>query len=323
MTTAGKEKILKDMVDTARAHDIGIEDISDAFARYEASEPPAPDDGKTTILTRALAYLGGTFVFAGLGVFIAMNWESMNFAAQVIITLGSGLAAYIMALIAAKDERYEKAAAPLFLIAAVLQPIGILVIFAEFYKGNEWELVSMVISGAMAAQQILALKITQRTTLVFTALVFAVVFMLTLFSYVGIDYDITALAMGGTLLSLSVGLDKTRHKGITPFWYLVGSMSLLYGVFSLIERSPIEIAFLGVAAAVVYLSTVVRSRTLLFVGTLAILSYVGYFSAKHFVQSIGWPIALVMFGLLLIGLSATAFRINRKYISSSEGDRPL
>jgi hypothetical protein len=93
-------------------------------------------------------------------------------------------------------------------------------------------------------------------------------------------------------------------------------MSLLYGVFSLIERSPIEIAFLGVAAAVVYLSTVVRSRTLLFVGTLAILSYVGYFSAKHFVQSIGWPIALVMFGLLLIGLSATAFKINRKYISS-------
>lgn len=318
MTMTGKEKILKDMVDTARAHDIGIEDIRGAFSRYEASESPAPDDGKTTILTRALAYLGGTFVFAGLGVFIAMNWESMNFAAQVIITLGSGLAAFVMALIAARDERYEKAAAPLFLIAAVLQPTGILVIFAEFYKGNEWELVSMAISGAMAAQQILALIMTQRTTLVFTTLVFAVVFMLTLFSYLGVDYDITTLALGGTLLSLSVGLDQTRHKGITPFWYLVGSMSLLYGVFSLIERSPIEIAFLGVAAAVVYLSTVVRSRTLLFVGTLAILAYIGYFSARHFVQSIGWPIALVLFGLLLIGLSATAFRINKNYISNKD-----
>jgi hypothetical protein len=318
MTTAGKEKILKDMVETAREHDIGIEEISQAFAMYDASGAPVPDDGKTTILTRALAYLGGTFVFAGLGVFIAMNWESMNFPAQVVITLGSGLAAYVMALIAARDERYERAAAPLFLIAAVLQPIGILVIFAEFYKGNEWELVSMVTSGAMAVQQVLALRLTQRTTLVFTALVFAVIFMLTLFSYISIDYDVTALTLGGTLLSLAVGLDQTRHKGITPFWYLVGSMSLLYGVFSLIERSPIEIAFLGVAAAMVYLSTVVRSRTLLFVGTLAILSYVGYFSARHFVQSIGWPIALVLFGLLLIGLSASAFRINKKYISSSE-----
>jgi hypothetical protein len=265
-----------------------------------------------------LAYLGGTFVFAGLGVFIAMNWESMNFAAQVVITLGSGLAAFIMALIAAKDERYEKAAAPLFLIAAVLQPIGILVIFAEFYKGNEWELVSMATSGAMAAQQILALTMTQRTTVLFTALVFSVVFVLTLFSYLGISYEVTALALGGSLLSLSVGLDQTRHNGLTPFWYLVGSMSLLYGVFSLIERTPIEIAFLAVAAALVYLSTIVRSRTLLFVGTLAILSYIGYFSAKHFVQSIGWPIALVLFGLLLIGLSATAFRINRNYISNKD-----
>ena len=318
MTTVGKETVLKELVDTARAHDIDIEEIRDAFERHEASEAPASDDAKTSILTRALAYLGGTFVFAGLGVFIAMNWESMNFAAQVVITLGSGLAAYIMALIAAKDERYEKAAAPLFLIAAVLQPIGILVIFAEFYKGNEWELVSMVTSGAMAAQQIFALILTQRTTLLFTALVFAAIFVITLFAYLGIDYDVTALAMGASLLSLSVGLEQTRHKGITPFWYLVGSMWLLYGVFELIERTPFEIAFLGVAAAIVYLSTVVRSRTLLFVGTLAILSYIGYFSAKHFVQSIGWPIALVLFGLLLIGLSATAFRINKNYISNQD-----
>ena len=318
MTTAGKEKVLKAMVDTARTHDIGIDEINDAFARYPAPESPGLDDAKTTVLTRALAYLGGTFIFAGLGVFIAMNWESMNFAAQVVITLGSGLAAFVMALIAANDERYEKAAAPLFLIAAVLQPIGILVIFAEFYKGNEWELVGMVVSGAMAAQQILALRTTQRTTLLFTALFFAAAFILALFAYIGIGHEITSLVIGGSLLSLSVGLDNTRHRGITPFWYFVGSMSLLYGVFSLIQDSAIEIAFLAVAAALVYLSTVARSRTLLFVGTLAMLSYISYFSARHFVQSIGWPIALVLFGLLLIGLSAMAFRINRNYISGSE-----
>ena len=176
----------------------------------------------------------------------------------------------------------------------------------------------MVVSGAMAAQQILALRTTQRTTLLFTALFFAAAFILALFAYIGIGHEITSLVIGGSLLSLSVGLDNTRHRGITPFWYFVGSMSLLYGVFSLIQYSAIEIAFLAVAAAMVYLSTVVRSRTLLFVGTLAMLSYISYFSARHFVQSIGWPIALVLFGLLLIGLSAMAFRINRNYISSSE-----
>jgi hypothetical protein len=31
---------------------------------------------------------------------------------------------------------------------------------------------------------------------------------------------------------------------------------------------------------------------------------------------VGWPLALVMFGLLMIGMSALAFRIDRRYIRS-------
>ena len=64
----------------------------------------------------------------------------------------------------------------------------------------------------------------------------------------------------------------------------------------------------------VYLSTYVRSRTLLFTSTIALLSFIGYFTARHFIDSIGWPIALILLGFLMIGLSAAAFRISRKYI---------
>jgi len=311
-----KAQALQHIVDTARAHDIGIEEISAALAESPVRKSPDTDGGKNSILTRVLAYLGGTFVFAGLGVFIAMNWESMNFAARVVITLGSGVATFIMALIALNDERYEKAATPLFLIAALLQPAGLLVIFEEFYSGNKWDAVGLAVSGAMAVQQILTLVKTGRTTLLFTGIVFVVAFMLILFDMLDIDYDFTALVLGGSMLSLSVGLDQTKHKVITPFWYFIGSMWFLYAVFSLLEGSMIEILFLAVVSALVYLSTVVRSRTLLFVCTVTMLAYIGYYSAEHFVQSIGWPIALVLFGLLLIGLSAMAFKINKRYIRS-------
>lgn len=314
----GKAQALKEIVETARAHDIGIDEISAAFTATPASESPETDDEKSSILTRVLAYLGGTFVFAGLGVFIAMNWESMNFAARVVITLGSGIVAFVLALIALNDERYEKAATPLFLIAALLQPVGLLVIFEEFYSGNQWETVGLVTSGTMAVQQILTLLKTQRTTLLFAGIVFVGAFLMILFDMLDIDYDFTALVLGGSLLSLSVGLDQTKHKVITPFWYLIGSMWFLYGVFALLERSVFEILFLAVASSLVYLSTVVRSRTLLFVATVAMLSYIGYYSAEHFVQSIGWPIALVLFGLLLIGFSAMAFKINKRYIRDSK-----
>jgi uncharacterized membrane protein len=309
-----KDQVLREIVEIVRAHDIGIEEISAALAEDPAAGSSGTDDEKSSILTRVLAYLGGIFVFAGLGVFIAMNWESMNFVARVVITLGSGIAAFVMALIALNDERYEKAATPLFLIAALLQPVGLLVIFEEFYGGNKWDVAGLVTSGAMALQQILTLKKTQRTTLLFTGIVFLVAFFLILFDMLDVDYDFIALVLGGSLLSLSVGLDQTRHKVITPFWYFTGSMWFLYGVFALLERSVLEILFLAVVSALVYLSTVVRSRTLLFVSTVAMLAYIGYYSAEHFVQSIGWPIALVFFGLLLIGLSAMAFRINKRYI---------
>ena len=48
--------------------------------------------------------------------------------------------------------------------------------------------------------------------------------------------------------------------------------------------------------------------------TLAILAYTGWFTGEHFVDSIGWPLALVAFGLVLIGMSALAFRLDREYV---------
>jgi len=316
---ADKNRILEELVATARANDISLEELAAAFDEPPQAETAETRDEKSAILTRVLAYLGGIFVFAGLGVFIAMNWEDMNFAARVIITLGSGIAAFILALIAVNDERYEKAATPLFLIAALLQPTGLLVIFEEYYRGNEWETIGLIVSGVMAAQQIMTMLKTQRSTLLFTGLVFASAFLMILFEKLDIDYEVSAMVLGASLLSLSVGLNGTKHDVITPFWYLVGSGCFLFGVFDLIERTPIEVLFIAVASGLVYMSTVVRSRTLLFVSTVAMLSYIGYFSAEHFVQSIGWPIALVLFGLLLIGMSAMAFKINKKYISANPG----
>jgi hypothetical protein len=50
------------------------------------------------------------------------------------------------------------------------------------------------------------------------------------------------------------------------------------------------------------------------VATLAILAYTGYFTGQHFVDSVGWPLALIAFGLVLVGLSALAVRLDRHYV---------
>ena len=101
---------------------------------------------------------------------------------------------------------------------------------------------------------------------------------------------------------------------ITPLIYFVGAVMFLYGFFEAVEDGPVEVLFLAVAAGFVYLSVFLHSRTLLVVATLAILAYTGYFTSEHFADSIGWPVSLIGFGLVMIGLSALALRIDRDYV---------
>ena len=308
-----KQQALAEILAIAREHRLDISDIESAF-----KDPSADPKKKTSgILPRLFAYLGATFVFAGITVFIGMHWEYMNAAARIIITLGSGIAVFVMALVVLTDERYEKASTPLFLIAAALQPTGLLVTFSELSSGGDWRHAGLVTSAVMLVQQLAIFQKTKRTTLLFTSLVFAAGLISIALDLLNADNALIGLVLGLSLLCVCVALNKTMHQTITPFWYFAGSTMFLYSVFDLIERSPIEILFLAAACGMVYLSTYVRSRTLLIVSTLAILGYIGYFSHRHFLDSMGWPIALVVFGLLMIALSALAFRINKKYIQGN------
>ena len=306
-----KEQALKQIADIAREHDLTAAEI---LAQLSPSEEAS--DSKSSILTRLFGYLGGIFVLAGLAVFIEMQWESMNSIARITITLGSGVAAFVMALVAIADERWEKTATPLFLLAALLQPTGILVAIDEFSRGGDERHAFLLTSGVLLIQQTLTFLKTRRTVLLFMALIFAVCLYGTAMDLVDLAEDLIVFTLGLSVLLVIYSIDRTRHAAITPFWYFMSSAAMLSGLFSLIRDSVLEIFFLGAACGVVFLSTWVKSRGLLFVGTVAILGYVGYYTAENFSDVVGWPIALILFGLLLIGLSAAAFRINRKYIAA-------
>jgi hypothetical protein len=67
-------------------------------------------------------------------------------------------------------------------------------------------------------------------------------------------------------------------------------------------------------AVCIWLSTLLRSRTLLAVGTLALVVYVGDLSGRYFADSIGWPLVLIGMGGLLMGAGTAAVRLHRRYI---------
>ncbi len=306
-----REEALQEIVEIAARHQLQTDEIVS-----ELNKTPLPDQAErsTGILARILAYLGGVFVLAGIAIFIGMQWDQFGSAVRVLVTLGVGFALFLFALATMTDARFSKVTTPLLLIAALLQPTGIMVMLDEYSRGGDPEHGLLFMCVVMLVQQFFTFLAKQRTVLLFTSLFFGAAGFGTLGDILNIDFEIISLALGIGLTLVSFAIDKTVHRVITPFWYLAGSVFFLYGAFDVLEGSPIEIVYFGVAAGFMYLGTVVQSRTLLFASVIALMGFTGYFFRDSLANAFG----LIIMGFLLIGLSAFAMSLNRKYIQAKK-----
>ncbi len=308
-----KEDALQDIVLLAKSHNVTLDEIASALTNSQAQVVQQ----SSGILSKLFGYIGGIFVFAGIGVFISMYWADFGSAARVITTLGTGFIAFIMAMMCLTDKKYERAATPLFLMATILQPTGILVMLQEYSSGGDPRIGLIFMAIYMLIQQGATFIAKGRTVLAFSAILFGCIFFVNLFDVWDMNEKLIGVVIGISLLCISYAINQSRHLAIAPFWYFVGAMILMWSVFEAVESTPFELIYLGLSAFMVFLSTYVRSRTLLLVGTLSMLIYIGYYTAKHFANTVGWPIALVMIGIALIALSSLAVKLNNKYIKSS------
>src|SRR5687767_3498815 len=55
--------------------------------------------GFGSIVLRVFYYLGGTLVFAGLGIYTQTVWSDLNSLQRVLITLGPGFVAYLLGIV--------------------------------------------------------------------------------------------------------------------------------------------------------------------------------------------------------------------------------
>lgn len=305
-----KDDVLQDIVALMQHNKITLAEVSRALddASMQMSAAPA------SVLSKLFGYIGGIFVFAGIGVFISMYWDDFSSASRVIVTLGTGLIAFVMGLFCLSEQKYERVATPLFLIASVLQPTGIMVMLDEYSSGGDVRHGLLFMAAYMLVQQGATFWAKQRTVLAFSAIIFGCIFFANLFDLWDLDEKLIGTVIGSSLLCLTYAIQRSKHMAIAPFWYFVGAVLLLWSIFEWVEGSLFEPIYLGMTAFMIFLSTFVRSRTLLIIGTFAMLIYIGYYTAEHFANTVGWPIALVIIGIALIGLSALAIRLNNQYI---------
>ena len=83
------------------------------------------------------------------------------------------------------------------------------------------------------------------------------------------------------------------------------------GLFDLVHNTSFELTYLAVTAAMLYACVVLQSRALLFTTVIAMLGFIGFYTAKHFANSLGWPVTLVLMGVAFLGVGTIAIKVRR------------
>jgi Predicted membrane protein (DUF2157) len=310
---SAKQDALIEVVDIIKRHGLTLEEISNGLkgdTQFEVQK-------SSGILSRLFGYVGGIFIFVGLAIYVGMKWDDLNSAGRILLTLGSGFCTFILALVCTTDQRFEKAATPLFLIAALLQPTGIIVMLNEYSHGGDPAYGFLFMNLVMAVQQGCTFWAKDRAVLALSTVVFGLGFFTVAFDLLHVNHNLIGVTVGASLICVAWSLDTSRHRSIAPLCYFFGSVAFLTAAFDWLHRGPIEILFAGLACGVIFLSTVARSRTLLLVGALALIGYIGDFIAEHFAHNLNAPLVVMLTGFLLILLGVVAVKINNKYIKQA------
>ena len=308
-----RQDALAEVVSLITRHGLTIGEVSAAldgqgdFAARQTS----------SVVSRIFAYLGGIFVFVGLGIFVGMRWDELGPAGRVMLTFGPGLCLFVLALVCASDARLEAAATPLFLVSGLVQPTGILVMLREYGRGGEVEHAVLFTSAVMLVQHGCTFWARRRTVLAFTSIVFGTIAAFTALDLLDANLYLAGITIGASLLCVGWSLDRSPHRAIAGVIYFCGAVLALEEIYAWLRREPLEILFLGAACGVVVLAAVARSRSLLVVGTAALVGYIADFIYRNFADNLGAPLALMVMGLLFLGLGAAAVRINTRFISGS------
>jgi hypothetical protein len=122
-----------------------------------------------------------------------------------------------------------------------------------------------------------------------------------------------SLLVGVCVMFTAYGLQKAgTYSRLAGLSYLIGSIMAYAALFDLVRKTPLEILYLAVTASMLYACVVLQTRALLFTTVIAMLSFIGYFSAQHFANSLGWPITLVLMGVAFLGVGTIAIRVRRR-----------
>lgn len=325
---ATKEEVLQFVREVAAQKVISKAELD---AAYDAGSGIIADPSLTKKIGIAeiLYYIGGAIVVLGIAILLAQNWGMLGFGAKVLATLGAGVAAYIVGLLFQRDEKTEMVGSAFYLISALVMPIGLYVVFDNAGFDIESFGTQSLISGILFAMYMSSYLLLRKSVFVVFSILFGtwLFFSLTSFMIGGNPYFdwkfyvYRVLGVGLMYVLLGYSFSKTGLASLQGFLYSFGILGFLGAALVLGGWEPYqnvfwELVYPGLVFGVLFLSVHLKSKAFLTFGTLFLMGYILKITGEYFSSGLGWPLALVIAGLALIGVGYMSISLKKKYLTS-------
>lgn len=294
-------------------------------------------DHKKSVLTRKLGvsevlYMtGGFIVVLGIAILVFQNWSELSLISKILATLGVGMTTYFTGVLLNKEDKYGAVGYAFHLIAALVIPIGLGVVFNEAGYDTGSAAIQSVITGILFVMYLASFLLFKKPIFTFFTIVYATWFFFSFTNFlIGPNpyfdqikfYEYRFLLVGLSYLFLGFYMSHTDQRELTEPMYGIGSLlflgaALILGGWKPEQNVFWELIFPGLVFGALFLSVYLKSRSFLSVGTIFLMVYILKITGEYFSGALGWPLSLVICGTSLIGVGYYAFTINRKYIRNS------
>lgn len=306
----------------------GVSAPQTQFAPVFAGSPEPIQEEHSKNLTNVFYGIGAVIAIVGVGILIAQNWNEIGFGGRILVTLGISFLAYALGFVLHKPEQ-KTLSQVMFSISCALAPLGLYVLFDQ--AGIEFtRTIGLAVSAVLFVVYGTAFYITKRNILILISIGYAsstyYTLIMEMFDTDFGDIDIfkwATMLLGVSYLFIGYGIssllqpadvqDEREKKSIENILYGLGTLAILGigitmgGIFDLVLIAFIFGAFYG--------SVYLKSRAMLILGAIFLMAQIINLTSQYFVDSIGWPIALIFVGFLVIGIGYGTFYVNKKYIS--------
>lgn len=261
--------------------------------------------------------IGVLIVIIGVLVLTIQNWEDIGSVGRIAVSLGLALVTYISAYFTRVRNMLSQS---MFAISAVLAPIGSFILLDEMEvvigTGTNLGVALILFVIFLVSKLVLKKNILTIISIVFgTWAYYALIVKLFDGSMINIEVMKWATVfLGVSYLALGfhrMHIEKRKNL-ISSLLFAFGTLAVMLSFETM--SGFYNLFFFIIVFAGFYGSIFLKSRSMLVLSAIFLMSHLVKLTREYFADSIGWPVALILLGFVVIGVGYGTIALNRKYL---------